>query len=473
MKNIFVINILISLVITVLLIVLLPPFFNKYEIKQSSLKTTGEDVIIKYVDLDSDGFSEMLWYNHYGTKQSFVNIHDKNEKIITVWNLPGDYIKYSDLMYGDFDNNGSKEIFVFTQKGDSVFINGNEVLNHDSIRVLFYNKFIDNVKKSNGGFYDYSIISGGLLDINNDNRKEIIFDINAGFSLVPRRIYAYDIINDTIYKSPQYGNIFTNIIFYDINNDGKEEIMGGCGAGGNYISRELFDSCKKSNNEDSLKYYQEFKPYEFIPYWNCSAWLMCFDYQLKLLFEPVEFKEFTSTVSVYPYKNNTTNYFAVLHSYWGNLKVQTFIALYDIHGKQVKKKNIECKQGVNIFTSNTKNRDKLYFLNEKGEIYELNNELNTIETYNYSDLLGNFSDFISSYDIDNDGKEELLFYNYNKGKLIIFRENLTDPITFEEKLDIDPKNLSIKYNGKNNPQFSFKSKDKHYLIEYKKMKNII
>jgi len=76
-------------------------------------------------------------------------------------------------------------------------------------------------------------------------------------------------------------------------------------------------------------------------------------------------------------------------------------------------------------------------------------------------LLGNFSGYIGSFDIDSDNKEELLFYNYNKGKLIIFRENLTDPITFEEKLDIDPKNLSIKYNGKNNPQFSYKSKDKH------------
>ncbi|MBI4645654.1 MAG: SpoIIE family protein phosphatase [Bacteroidia bacterium] len=468
MKNIFVINIIISFAITVLLIILLPPLFNKYEIKKCSLKTTGEDCIIKYVDLDSDGYCEMLSYAHYGTKQAFIHIHDQNEKIIGVWNLLGDYIKNSDLMYGDFNNNGYKEIYIFTQKGDSVFINGNEIFKQDSSRVLFYNKFIDTVKKSGGGFYDYSIIPGKLMDINNDNRKEIIFDISAGFSLVPRRIYAYDIINDTVYKSPQYGNIFPRyIIFYDIDNDGKEEIMGSSRAGGNYPPRELYDSCKKSHDKDSLKYYNHYKAYENIPYWNSSAWLMCFNSQLKLLFEPVEFKEFTSDISVYPYKYNITNYFAVLYSYWGKLKLQTFIALYDTKGKTNKTKNIEYKPGVNLFTTNTKNRDNLYLLNEKGFIYKLDNNLDTTETYDYSELLGNYSNYICAFDIDNDSKEEQLFYHINKGKLIIFRENLSDPITFEEKIDY-PRNFSIKYNGKNNPQFSFKAKDKHYLFEYKR-----
>jgi len=313
MKNIFVINILISLAITVLLIVLLPPFFNKYEIKLCGIKTMGEDMIVKYVDLDSDGYSEMLKYCHYPTKQVFVENYDKNEKLTGIWNLLGDYIKNSDFMYGDFNNNGSKEIYVFTQKGDSVFINGNEVLNHNSGSVIFYNKFIDTVKKSGGGFYDYYTMPGKLMDINSDNRKEIIFVIEAGFSLVPRRIYAYDIANDTVYKSPSYGNMFSELIFYDINNDGKEEIMGGCGSSGNFKSSEFYEACKKSHDKDTLKLYKKFKPYENVQYWDGSAWLMCFNSQLKLLFDPVEFKEFTSGISVHPYKNNKANYFAVLY----------------------------------------------------------------------------------------------------------------------------------------------------------------
>ncbi|MFC1734324.1 hypothetical protein ACFL6I_28810, partial [candidate division KSB1 bacterium] len=70
-------------------------------------------------------------------------------------------------------------------------------LNSNSV---VFEKYISNVTFRKG-YPDFSITNGGIVDLNKDGYKEIIFMISGGFSLKPRAIFAYDIKNDSLLES--------------------------------------------------------------------------------------------------------------------------------------------------------------------------------------------------------------------------------------------------------------------------------
>ena len=66
----------------------------------------------------------------------------------------------------------------------------------------------------------------------------MIFNIYAGYSIQPRNIYVYDILNDILKKSPKAGVVLNDIKIFDIDNDGQYELSGYTSGPGN-IRKEM------------------------------------------------------------------------------------------------------------------------------------------------------------------------------------------------------------------------------------------
>ncbi len=420
-------NFFISLIVTLIIIYFLPQIFDKYNVALITEKKYYNNEKIYYCDLDNDGKSEKIRLSY--RSNPFAIIYNNDNGIIMQWNLSGNWVESADIMFGDYDNNGFNEIYAFTEYEDSVFINSLELIAEDSS--IHQTKYIAITPKYNNK-QDLCFSKGKLVDLNDDNYKEVIFAINAGFRLQPRNIFAYDIFKDTVYKSPKSGAMFYGLIFYDLNNDGKEEIMVNSWATGNF-------------------------PFDF-PYLDHSAWLMVFNNKLNFIFEPVEFENFTSTINPMPYKVNDKTYIAVQYKYSGTLDKSPALYLYNINGQKIKKRNFD--KDFSIITLNSEKRDKLYIYNNS-IIEQLDENLKTIKKFNFNHDLP-----IQTIDADNDNEEELLFWAEKQQKIVITRADFSHPVVFDTPNNGGGFISTIKLNGKKEQHLSIQIGGNWFLFGY-------
>ncbi|MCH8318118.1 MAG: hypothetical protein IIA88_06430 [Bacteroidetes bacterium] len=447
LTNILVSPLFLALIVTLIIIPFLPQTFDKYKtelIDSDKIYITnksGNKKIVYYNDLDNDGKSEKILF-FFHERFHFI-IFNNNDGIINQMNF-NDVSRTMNikLSFGDYDSNGLNEIYFFLKKNDSVFIQGVEPLTEGGNATKYIKRtFIDTIwKRGADGRYDDGIHSVNLFDLNDDGYKEVIFWIGTGFSLQPRNYYAYDIANNTIYKSPKSGSNPRFPVYYDLNNDGKIEIISGTGATGNL-------------------------PKNF-PYSDNSAWLMVFDNKLNFLFKPVEFPHFTSEVKAVPYRINKETFIAVLYQYRGILKKKPALYIYTTKGIKVKEKKFpeENKKGSqNIITLSSKERDRLYLIDNKGNIAQLNEELDTINQYKIESLA---YPMFRELDIDGDKEEELIFHSQDYQKLIITRNDFSHPITVDVPNNPGPVTATVKLNGDKKPNLSVQIGENWYLFTY-------
>ncbi|MCB2209218.1 MAG: hypothetical protein KQH67_13080, partial [Bacteroidetes bacterium] len=202
---------------------MIPPIFDKYEAELIEKRLLEGNDRIYYCDLDYDGKSERIHLaNNTKSGTPIIITYDDTGLLIYDWTLPEPWMFWSDLFFADYNNDGIKEIIVFTQKGDSVFINGYTV--YPELDRLF-RKYVDQVFTYQGKYHS-EIWNGEAIDVDDDGAKELYFVINSGYSKQPRNVYVYYPKNDSIAKSPRSGSSITQPpIFADLNNDGLDEIL--------------------------------------------------------------------------------------------------------------------------------------------------------------------------------------------------------------------------------------------------------
>jgi len=260
-----------ALIVTLIIIPFLPEIFDKYKTKlvDSDLLYPPNSNMkrgIYYNDFDHDGNSEKIRCQ-FGTNMPSFIIYDNNDGVLCQINFKKPLLEKSILFFGDYDNNGLNEIYFFTYKNDSIFIQSVEPFDGKKCTNIPKKPiFIDKVRKNDK--MDIGVIwNVEMFDLDKDNYKEVIFILMTGFALQPRNLYAYNIENEIIIKSPKSGSTlqFTNIgsSLYDLDNDGKTEIICGSIAVGNFT----FD----------------------FPYRDNSAWLFVFDNNLSFSLSQLNF----------------------------------------------------------------------------------------------------------------------------------------------------------------------------------------
>ncbi|MFW6275474.1 MAG: sensor histidine kinase [bacterium] len=258
-----------ALFIFVPFILFLPPLFEQYKIVPEKSEPFGTNLLNHYyVDLNSDGEKEkIVSYVDVLNERLCLQYFEKDEPVpVDQLNYPHNY--HTDLphvFFFDSDGNGFTEVYGFTMKDDSLYLNWFEPYpdwNSNSC-----SKFITLVQPFNDNKFDFWVREMHFIDLNGDNSKELVFPGIAGYSLAPRNIFVFDKQKNTVFKSPYYGVNLYDLRFSDINNDSNLEIISNCSSSGN--QKEIPSNA----------------------YSDMTSWLMVFKSDFSPLFSPIPFTE--------------------------------------------------------------------------------------------------------------------------------------------------------------------------------------
>jgi len=288
---------------------------------------------------------------------------------------------------------------------------------------------------------DCVIIPCGFYDENKDGIKEFYFFANTGFSVQPRKMFAYDLSKDTLYFSEKscagienvladYGSKTNDLYFLTVSN-----AVGNCA--------------------------------ENIPYSDMYAWLMVFNNDLTFKYKPVKIGYYPSNSHVISIKNNKGTFFVVLNIYFGTNGHYSTLALYDENLNKLKEKKFVYSkewESAKLYYGENVNHDYFYILQTNGTFEKLDTELNVVEQIN-SPVLDLINDF--EMDIDLDGENEVLLWNFDLQQLSIFRNDLSDYVTVNCPGANNIQSVSLKLNGANLSELFVQSNNYMYTINYK------
>lgn len=388
-RKIFFSSWLLAFVPAAILMFFIEPAGLKYSLETERTKNIYFQIL--YSDLNSDTLSEVIT-SFRGTSYDFLVIKTGDSKIYDQWNLPDSLDpNISGIITGDYDKDKFSEIYVFSYSYDSLFLNIYEILDPQGIQRNHI--FISRIGKFRGKVESY-LYNAGFFDRNGDGFREFYFAVSSGFNLGPRRIFSYNVASGETDISPE-----THIIPYltkmaDADNDKRPEIFGNISAAGN------------------------FRP--DVPYSDSSTWFMVFNDELEFEFMPVEFPGFGNILEVQPYNMS----YAVLHWAGGTdpAVLTSRIMLYSTDGKLLKSRllsELGYSEKPGLFVFNDFSGDKLYLVGKR--VTELNGNLDIVEVFHIP--------FESEFyprraDINNDGKDEMLFYSEMEEMLIVFNRDM-------------------------------------------------
>jgi hypothetical protein len=361
-------------------------------------KEFNENNQVVYADLNGDGVSELI-HGKAGPPLNNFPVMDEDHNNFEQWNIPDNLtLGISEIIIGDYDHDSFKEIYVFTTKDDSIFLNANEILEAGGLRLE--RMFITTLNLAEEHI-DSSLKLIGFYDHNQDGKDELYFCISTGFGLAPRLCYFYDLQNPRLKSSVFTGINFNNPIFDDIDNDGKPEIFSNTTASGNYHTPT--------------------------PYTDYSAWLMVLNDQLEIKFPPVEFPGFGGFLDVFAIGKGAGRKLAVIYNYTGtsdSILNKPGVTLFTAQGKFIRQKSFEELGLVKVSEPRLlKTIDKDLIVLVDKSIVLLNEELIAIKRKELPD-----PSFIHTYiiDVDQNGQDELFIFSQENKMLAIFNADLEE-----------------------------------------------
>jgi hypothetical protein len=188
---------LIAAVLFAITIIVIPPFSKyTYNTIHSLPVDFGEGTMI-YYDLDGNGTDEQVLSTVNVRNHHTIKVRTWDGKTIEQYNLRGELKGSSgQLAVGDFDSDQVDELFALHNVEDSLY------LSYFSFTVgekpVIKDKLITTINRTEGMVdFDCSL---KLVDMNLDGHQDVLVNVKAGFSLQPRQLYCYDVINDSLWS---------------------------------------------------------------------------------------------------------------------------------------------------------------------------------------------------------------------------------------------------------------------------------
>jgi hypothetical protein len=403
---------LLSLLVTLLIIMILPVEYPKYKIDEIENTRNEKDRFHQWVFLDDNAHSDFISTKINPVGNTGVTIRLFPSQKVQQWNFYGKSNFYRDpsIAIGDFDKNHQSEVYVFTQSNDSIFLH--IISDFENQDAAFTNRFISKVRIVNGAT-DSFIVPAEMDDLNDDGYNELIFGIGTGHSVYPRKIYGYNIKNDTLYQSNDNLYSLFSILQADITGDGKNEFF-------------PFGYATDNIKDSSFKYHDR------------SCWLTGFDRKLKPLFEPVEFPGRFGALT--------------LHAINDKIGKTHIIGLYSFPAETFKpnvlfhlNSNGQMLCSINLPRLNQLGAGSSFVFNNNGSeafayVHGKDSVLFFDETLKMEGVLnpGFAPEKPLFYDLDGDGEKEWIFLQKGKDQLIITKERFKYPailsIFYEDRL---------------------------------------
>lgn len=407
-----------SIVFSLIIIALLPPVFDKYVLDLKLKTKLLQEIDYTYYDLDNDGLSEQIEVTFNSKGMASLYIRDNRGFTIDQWNFDTYYFPQSHFnnVY-DINYDGKKEVMLFTRRNDSIFLNAVDPMGTGTY--VYQNKFIAIMKKFDGKD-DLFIKRSTFSDLNNDGYAEIIFPIDAGFSLHPRKLIAFDYYNDTLYSTVDCGNRLSGINAIDLNKDGITEIIANSWAPRNYV-----------RYNKTTKYH------------DTSAYIFVFNNELDFFFSPIVDSFSIGDIINNPLEIDNRLYILSMKRVTGKSNIKPSLQLYNYDGSLITQTllpEIESpfsgKYGNPIIEN-----DKIIIPTSSGKVYYYNYELELKEV---REMPANtlLHPSYKSLDINDDGKNEIIAFDL-EGNMIIVDRNLKHPVYYNLQISGDPKLFTI------------------------------
>ncbi len=230
-------------------------------------------------DFNGDGFSESYEVKndpregaHYILFETFdgavIDQFNLNERVNPLW-----------VFFGDYTQDGYDDCFVFTVHKDSLFLYGYDI---NQTKTFLRRYFLMHIPYPHPHF---NIAQAKIYDLHRDFNPELLFIVHAGLASHPRGLYAFDIKKKKIVQQFENAANKTELLMYDLDGDGSDEIILGCRATGN-TSKDL-------------------------PFNDWRSWIFILDQNFKLKMPPLSFGHFPSCVDILPVQINENRYLLV------------------------------------------------------------------------------------------------------------------------------------------------------------------
>jgi Histidine kinase len=426
-----------SLFISIIIILTLPPIFNKF-----SASIVGEDRDVQnkniyYADLKNNGTSEEIILT-----QTFADLVSltvkKNQEVINQWNFNGRLPAVAEGFWGSIYPGQEKDIFVFTYRDNKLFLNCVDPLEN---KVLFEDKPIADYSLFDKNSIDCTIHPCGFYDANKDGLNEFYFSTDISFSKKPRRLFVFDPAKDTIFSSPQSNAALSDPMVFDLHNNGEPDFIFATKAVGNCDSNVTFS--------------------------DMYAWLMVFNDHAKFEFPPIKIGNYPSTSYASPLRLDHHYGIAVININEGLNDHKCSIVTYNSKGLKLNEREFVYDtdwKSPAMYYDETAKSNNFYVVKNGGTIDKFNSNLSIIDVGKTPiPVISSFQQF----DLLNNGKNELVFQSEDFNNLVIYNNNFSSYTIINLPGAGEIKNCSVKLNGSYPSELFALFNNIAYFINYK------
>lgn len=392
----------VAYIITLAAIPFINPNFPQYQAKvTSSGLVEKRDGMINYFDINCDGKSEQFlsFINHQG--KPTYKITDQDGLVTDQQEFEGDAFPVRcPLIFTDLNHDGDPEVIAFIQRSDSLFLTIIEY-HQDMHKQMIADQFVTKLRNQEGK-KDYNVSAGTFADLDGDSTDEVIFSVKAGYALIPRNDFIFDLATHQLIKSSYTGAVgaFNEVIELS---DGKKGLLISEYAPGN-----LEDTLIEGVNDKAVRF-------------------RILDSRLQPLFTPVEFSGEYGSISCKSFAYKGRSLVAVLYNHRGRPKNNPLLQVYDIHGKRISSKELPSGTILKVynFITSSKSKESLHVIDDSGLVTSFDDRLNVVASQQtpYSKCTSE-----QLFDLDQDGQNEKVFLYHNLQRIAISRDDLEQPV---------------------------------------------
>ena len=390
---------LFALIVSITAVALIEIDYEPYalEFKTSNVRTLGNTDY--FVDLDGDGSTELI--TGFST-QGFASYHIAKNYVETLdqFNWRGLIPGHTGVLFGDYDLDGLKEIYSFSYRGDSVFLNALEF--GSPCKVLIESMFVAEIKEQFQTENDISAFPTMLFDQNKDGKLELVTSVHARYNALPRNAYIIDIDEQRIIaKSPPSG-VMNMIHLYHQTTSGASILLP------NSIA---FRNCVRADCGE----YDDF-----------DSWIIQFDHNLQYAFPPVRIKSNIGVIRGLMVEEEDE----VLYTYHLHREKKEQVATYQLfkvadNGQIVKTSVLKLPYGKEFWNPLLVN-DRWFFPSKNGDFWTLDEHKEFKLMYTTSIK----STKMKFLDLDKDGELEYVFLDEASQTITIIESDFSNQLTY-------------------------------------------
>jgi len=411
-----------ALILTIPLIVLLPPVFTKYKIEVDTIeKRAGINGQVYFEDLNKNGRVERI--ESFEAEHNMLSFHVFNAKnqLYDQFNFPYSFNKrLSRLFFFDCDKDGFKEVCGFTMNEDSVFLSFTEPFDSRSSFHTFFITTIDTRRRTE---MDISVNEIKLFDFDGDGNDELVFSPSIGYNWFPRKLFMVHPDTEEVESSEEFGVHFSALTPVDIDADGKEELL--C----------VGSSAENIPVEVDVKYHDN-RPRLFI-----------MNAELGPQFQPIEFPKGIGSRINYYVLDEKQGHLMVLYFNYSTENPLTFACQLSADGREPPKDTFFFEDSNWKYASFYRENDNRFMVfTDRGRIFWIDSTLQLIDKKDLQFKLQHI--FKEPFDIL-DGHHVDYYTLDAENKIHLFLNDFEDEIVLEPEIELDKTAGLVDSPGKN------------------------